>query len=59
MTNKADIIIWGYLNEYQTENGKPKIKKFKLSEIINNLNFITDNDDNYPFTYYINKKEIK
>ncbi len=59
MTDKADIIIWGYLNKYKTEDNKPRITKFKLSKVIRDLNFITNDDENFPFTYYINRKEIK
>ena len=59
MTNKADIIIWGYENEHQTKNNKPRITKFKLSKVINDLNFITELDENFPHEYYINRKDIK
>ena len=59
MTDKADIIIWGYESQYQTKNGKPKITKFKLSQVIKDLNFITYHDENFPHQYYINRKDIK
>jgi len=56
--NKKDIIIYGFSSKIC--NGKKDIiKKFKLSQIISDLNFITDTDENFPFTYYIDKKEIK
>jgi len=58
MTDKKDIIIWGYENEHQTENNKPRITKFKLSKVINDLNFITEFDENFPHEYYINRKDI-
>ena len=58
MTDKKDIIIWGYESEYQTENNKPRITKFKLSKVINDLNFITGLDENFPHKYYINRKDI-
>jgi hypothetical protein len=58
MTDKKDIIIWGYESQYQTKNGKPKITKFKLSKIIKDLNFITYHDENYPHQYYMNRKDI-
>ena len=58
MTDKKDIIIWGYESEYQTENNKPRITKFKLSQVIRDLNFITGHDDNFPHRYYINRKDI-
>ncbi|QPZ53630.1 hypothetical protein HTVC203P_gp06 [Pelagibacter phage HTVC203P] len=55
--NKKDIIIYGFSSKIC--NGKKDIiKKIKLSEIIKDLNFITYDDDNFPFTYYLNKKEI-
>tara|TARA_R100000329_G_scaffold93156_1_gene77660 strand:- start:131 stop:313 length:183 start_codon:yes stop_codon:yes gene_type:complete len=55
--NKKDIIIYGFSPKIC--NGKKDIiKKIKLSEIIKDLNFITYDDDNFPFTYYLNKKEI-
>ena len=59
MKNKKDIIIWAYLNKYQTEDNKPRITKFKLSKVISDLNFITEFDDNFPHRYYINRKDIK
>ena len=56
--NKKNIIIYGFSSKIC--NGKKDIiKKFKLSEIISDLNFITGSDENFPCTYYINKKEIK
>jgi|TARA_R100000479_G_scaffold160626_1_gene98092 hypothetical protein len=58
MTDKKDVVIWGYESKYQTENNKPRITKFKLSEVISDLNFITNDDENYPHQYYINKKDI-
>ena len=57
MTDKKDIIIWGF-NSKVCNGKKDIIKKIKLSEIIKDLNFITYDDDNFPFTYYLNKKEI-
>jgi hypothetical protein len=55
--NKKDIIVYGFSSKIC--NGKKDIiKKIKLSEIIKDLNFITYDDDNFPFTYYLNKKEI-
>jgi len=57
MTDKKDIIIWGF-NSKVCNGKKDIIKKIKLSEIIKNLNFITYDDDNFPFTYYLNKKDI-
>ena len=59
MTDKKDIIIWGYENKYQTKNNKPRITKFKLSKVIKDLNFIVHDDDNFPYTFYINRKDIK
>ena len=56
--SKKDIIIWGYKSKYQTENNKPRITKFKLSKVISDLNFITNDDENFPFKYYINKKQM-
>ena len=56
--SKKDIIIWGYESKYQTENNKPRITKFKLSKVISDLNFITNDDENFPFKYYINKKQM-
>ena len=56
--SKKDIIIWGYKSKYQTENNKPRITKFKLSKVISYLNFITNDDENFPFKYYINKKQM-
>ncbi len=58
MTDKKDIIIWGYESKCQTENNKPRITQFKLSKVIRDLNFITYDDDNFPFTYYLSKKDI-
>ena len=58
MTDKKDIIIWGYENKYQTENNKPRITKFKLSKVIRELNFVTYDDDNFPHQYYINRRDI-
>jgi len=58
MTDKKDIIIWGYENKYQTENNKPRITQFKLSKVIRDLNFVTYDDDNYPHQYYINRRDI-
>jgi len=58
MTDKKDIIIWGYSSKVC--NGKKDIiKKFKLSYIIGVLNFITNDDENFPYTYYLNRKDIK
>tara|TARA_Y100001938_G_scaffold132772_1_gene191389 strand:- start:44 stop:223 length:180 start_codon:yes stop_codon:yes gene_type:complete len=59
MTDKADIIIWGYENKYQTKNNKPRITKFKLSKIIKELNFLTYDNENFPYEYYINRKDIR
>ena len=59
MTDKKDIIIWGYENKYQTKNNKPRITKFKLSKVIRDLNFVTHTDDNFPHEYFINRKDIK
>mgnify|MGYP003155357641 FL=1 len=57
MTDKKDVVIWGY--ESKVCNGKKDIiKKYKLSDIIRTLNFITEHDENFPHTYYINKKDI-
>jgi len=58
MTDKKDIIIWGYESKYQTENNKPRITQFKLSKVIRDLNFVTYDDDNYPHQYYINRRDI-
>ena len=58
MTDKKDVVIWGYESKYQTQNNKPRITKFKLSEVISDLNFVTNDDENYPHRYYINKKDI-
>ena len=58
MTDKKDIIIWGYESKYQTENNKPRITQFKLSKVIRDLNFVTYDDDNYPYQYYINRRDI-
>ena len=58
MKDKKDIIIWGYESYFQTENNKPRITKFKLSNVIDNLNFITETDENFPHRYYINRKDI-
>ena len=58
MTDKKDIIIWGYSSKVC--NGKKDIiKKFKLSYIIGVLNFITNDDENFPYTYYLSRKDIK
>ena len=58
MTDKADIIIWGYSSKVC--NGKKDIiKKFKLSKDIKELNFIVHDHDNFPYTFYINRKDIK
>ena len=58
MTDKADIIIWGYSSKIC--NGKKDIiKKFKLSKIIKELNFLTYYDENFPYEYYINRKDIR
>tara|TARA_R100000655_G_scaffold37607_1_gene72259 strand:+ start:358 stop:540 length:183 start_codon:yes stop_codon:yes gene_type:complete len=57
MTDKKDIIIWGF-NSKVCNGKKDIIKKIKLSEIIKDLNFITYDDDNFPFTYYLSKKDI-
>ena len=57
MTDKKNIIIWGF-NSKVCNGKKDIIKKIKLSEIIKDLNFITYDDDNFPFTYYLNKKDI-
>ena len=57
MTDKKDIIIWGF-NSKICNGKKDIIKKIKLSEIIKDLNFITYDDDNFPFTYYLSKKDI-
>jgi len=58
MTDKADIIIWGYSSKIC--NGKKDIiKKFKLSKIIKELNFLTFDDENFPYEYYINRKDIR
>ena len=57
MTDKKNVVIWGY--ERKVCNGKKDIiKKYKLSDIIRTLNFITEHDENFPHTYYINKKDI-
>ena len=58
MTDKKDIIIWGYESKYQTENNKPRITQFKLSKVIGDLNFVTYDDDNFPYKYYINRRDV-
>jgi len=59
MTDKKDIIIWGYESKYQTENNKPRITKLKLSKVISDLNFITNDNEDFPHEYFINRKDIK